>query len=194
MASLCDFVADDGSVSNLQVLQAQQAANNGELSNADVLVLTQAANNNETVDQCSIPDCETIAQFFDSVRDFANSDGTFPDDAATDMAFATDEYPFTFEDVQAIDAEIQNGCTLTDVLSLDVSANGGRGVASADATINVPGESSVNVTVGFTLDGGNRKVANAFNVTNGETVSVSYSGVSGGDHTVCAEIDAAGFP
>lgn len=61
MASICDFVNDDGSVSQQQAIAAQEAFQNGELGAGDASTVISAESNNETVDECVVSDTSTVS-------------------------------------------------------------------------------------------------------------------------------------
>lgn len=133
--------------------------------------------------------CDIVAKYFDGAVAHSADPNNLSDGDA-ERLFNAGVFGENFSDVTAFGTEVvENGCELVDTVSLSQSASVSGDSITTTATVNIPGSSSVELTVVATLDDGNQQTATE-TVTDGDTISVSYDNVSPGDHTVCIDIQS----
>lgn len=128
--------------------------------------------------------CQSYADNWDSI--IPSISGTAP--SLAEIQSMQESGVLTGQQAVAVNNNRVNGCVLADVVSLTTSTTADAQSATIDAEVNIPGTEPVSVAVEFTFDGGGSKLRNPLLVTDGDTLSASYTDVSTGSHTLCADI------
>lgn len=134
--------------------------------------------------------CDSLETWFDELLTYASDPDNLVANDAERVFNNTDSMSLT--EVQALYADINDGCQLIDVVGVSSAPATGPSEIKPRSVVSIPGSSTVSLTIEFSVDGSVVDTVSESAKNNG-VIRADSVAVDSGDHTVCAEIVDSDF-